>query len=203
MAYYSNRILPFGTLPEFAGYLAHDDQGSHQFCICARCLALNIHDSKFLFTPANRQTAVIRTEKLDAVAKLIPPTSNETRISTVVNKGEVQRIVRTLLHFLAEPNHIKRHLGTGTEEQAWDLIYPLFNRPRYLDITPGSVAEKLAFVFCGNPIIDDPLPSNIYAEHVVCWESVRATDNVLAVALATYRGDLFEPAPQHSNRNFY
>lgn len=193
-------IQPFGILPAFTGYLTHDDQTVHQLCICARCLALNIHEQKFLFTPPQRQRAVMRVEKLDAIARLLTPTSVETRISTVVSHGDVQKIVRTLLQVTSEENHITRHLGTENEAKAWGLIYPLFNRPRFLDVTPGSVAENLAF-FCGSAAIED-LRFYIPTDHDGVWESVRTTDNVLAVALAAYKGNLFEPAPQHSDRAF-
>lgn len=183
-------IVPPEALPEFAAYLQHDPHAV--LCICNKCLLLNIDDTTDKFIPPKRHTAALRTALLDKAAKQLSPSSLITRMASAVHTEEVQRFVRALL--IDHPavtnykDHITRHLGTASEEEAWGFIYPLFNRAAYrgTEVTPGSVAKQLAQPLAGPLDIDgDPAQA----------DSIITTTNILAVALAAFRGALFEPAP--------
>ena len=182
--------VPPGTLPEFAAYLHHDPHAI--LCICCNCLLFSVDDTSDKFTPAKRHIAALRTAILDKAAKQLSPTSHITRMASAVQTEEVQRLVRALL--LDHPavtnykDHITRRLGTSSEEEAWGFIYPLFNRAAYrgTDVTPGSVAQQLAQPLAG-PIDIDGDPNQV--------DSIITTSNILVVALAAYRGALFEPPP--------
>lgn len=181
--------VPVGALPDFTAYYRHDEAAF--YCICSKCCIFSmwpIGDEEPDIKPERRLLALKMTHALDQAAKNMQPTTTATRTS--LNLEEVRRVVRGLLASLLDLNPacqvtpLPRVFGTAYEDQAWAFIYQVFG-PASTRVSPGAAAHNITY--------SCPAPRG--ASGVEDADGCIVTTNLLAVAEATYRGVLFEPAP--------